>query len=133
MSTNIERVQGIYAAYGRGDMPALLAAVDDDVSWGIESVAAGEVAPFGVVRGKAGVARFFAAWAESADFASFDPHDYLAVGDHVFNHLSYEIVVKATGKRSRNFSLQHWTFRNGLLIRWRGYEDTAATRDAFRR
>lgn len=29
--------------------------------------------------------------------------------------------------------MQHWTFRNGKIVRWRGSEDTAATRDAFRR
>jgi ketosteroid isomerase-like protein len=133
MSKNIEIVQQIYGAYGRGDMKFILDQMDDDVSWGIESVASGEVAPFGVGRGKTAVARFFAAWGECAEFHSFNPHDYIAAGDHVFNHLQYDITVKATGKPAKNFSLQHWTFKNGKLIRWRGYEDTAATREAFGR
>jgi hypothetical protein len=29
--------------------------------------------------------------------------------------------------------LQHWTFKNGKVVRWRGYEDTAVVRDAIRR
>jgi len=32
----------------------------------------------------------------------------------------------------KQLSMQHWTFRDGRLLRWRGYEDTALTRDAFR-
>lgn len=133
MSKNIETVQQIYAAYGRGDMKFIVEQLDDDVSWGIESVAAGEVPPFGILRGKENVPKFFAAWAETADFHSFNPHDFIGAGDHVFNHLQYDLTVKATGKRVRNFSLQHWTFKSGKLIRWRGYEDTATTRDAYRK
>ncbi len=133
MSSNIETVQGIYAAYGRGDMQFILDHVDDDVSWGIESVAANEVAPHGVRQGKAGVPAFFAAWAETADFKTFNPHDFVAAGDHVFNHLQYDVTVKATGKSVKNLAMQHWTFKDGKIVRWRGYEDTAATRDAYRK
>lgn len=31
--TPIERVQQIHAAFGRGDIPAILAALADDVEW----------------------------------------------------------------------------------------------------
>src|SRR5262245_48634833 len=87
---NLEIAQGIYAAYGRGDMQFILDHVDDDVSWGIESAAAGEVAPHGVRRGKPGVVAFFEAWAATATFHTFAPRDFVAVGDHVFNQLDYE-------------------------------------------
>jgi hypothetical protein len=132
-NANLETVQAVYGSYGRGDMAGLLALLDDDVTWGIESVAAGEVAPYGIRRGKAGVEQFFAAWAASADFKVFNPHDFVAIGDDVFNTLSYELTVKATGKAVSNVSPQRWTLRNGKVVSWRGYEDTAATRDAFRR
>ncbi len=133
MSTNIETVQQLYAAYGRGDMKSVLDLIDDEVNWGIESVADAEVPPYGIRQGKAGVAKFFAAWAETATFHMFDPHDFIAAGDHVFNHLQYHLTVKATGKAVKNFSIQHWTFRNGKIVRWRGYEDTVATREGFRK
>lgn len=132
-ANHVETVQRIYAAIGRGDVQGVLAELDDDVSWGIESVAAGEVPAHGVLHGKANVPKFFAAWAETVDFNVFEAGDFIAAGDHVVNRLSYEATVKATGKRVLNPSCQqHWTFRNGKVIRWRGYEDTAATRDAFR-
>lgn len=130
---NIAAVQGIYAAYGRRDMAFILDQLDDAVSWGIDSIAAGEVAPYGIQQGKAGVTRFFAAWAETADFHTFEPSDFVAVGEQVFNTLTYDVTVKATGKRVKNASPQQWTFSRGKLVRWRGYEDTAATRDAFRK
>jgi ketosteroid isomerase-like protein len=133
-SKNIETVQQIYAAVGRGDLKFILDQLDDEVTWGIESVAAGEVPAHGVLRGKQNVPKFFAAWADTGTFATFDADDFVAAGDHVFNHLHYDFTVKATGKSVKNrFCMQHWTFRNGKIVRWRGYEDTAATRDAYRK
>jgi ketosteroid isomerase-like protein len=132
MTKNIESVQQIYEAVGRGDVKFILEQLDDDATWGIESVAT-DVPAYGILRGKATIPRFFAAWVETGDFRTFNPHDFIAAGDHVFNHLQYEFMVKATGKLVKNFSMQHWTFKNGKVIRWRGYEDTAATRDAYRR
>jgi ketosteroid isomerase-like protein len=130
---NIEVVQGVYGAFPRGDMQAILDAVDADVTWGIESVATGDVKPYGIRRGKDGVASFFADWGTTADFHTFEATDFVAAGDHVFCYLRYEITVKKTGKRvSCGGSVQHWTLKNGKIVRWRGFEDTAATRDAFR-
>ena len=130
---NIETVKQLYAAGGRGDMQAVMALLDDDVTWGIESVAAGEVPAYGILHGKESVPRFFAAWFETVDFHVFEPDEFVAAGDHVFNRLKYEATVKATGARFTNHHCpQHWTFKNGKIIRWRGYEDTAATRDAYR-
>jgi hypothetical protein len=130
---HVETVKSIYAAFGRGDVGAILDLCSDDVTWGIDSVAAGDVPPYGIFRGKQGVAKFFAAWAETADFHVFEPSSFAPVGDHVFNTLTYQVAVKATGKRVDNTSAQHWAFSNGKLVLWRGYEDTAKTRDAFRR
>jgi steroid delta-isomerase-like uncharacterized protein len=132
--SNIETVQQIYAAVPKGDVQFILDQLADDVTWGIESVAAGEVPAHGILRGKANVPKFFAAWAETGEFTTFNPHDFIAAGDHVFNTLHYEFRVNATGKTVKNHAcMQHWTFKDGKLARWRGHEDTAATRDAYRR
>jgi ketosteroid isomerase-like protein len=129
---NVEAVRAIYAAFPRGDVPFILDQLDDDVSWGIDSVVT-EVPAYGVRRGRADVARFFAAWGETADFHTFEAGNFVAAGDHVFNTLSYELTVKATGKRVKcSGSAQQWTLKNGKVIRWRGWEDTAATRDGYR-
>jgi ketosteroid isomerase-like protein len=129
----ISKVQNMYASFGRGDLQAILDGLADDVSWGVDSVATADVPWYGVLNGKDNTKRFFAALAEEADFKAFTPKDFVAVGDHVFNHLQYEAVIKKTGKKVALTSLQHWTFKNGKVVRWRGYEDTATLRDAVRR
>src|SRR5689334_23288900 len=108
MNKNVETVQLIYAAVGRGDLDFILGQIDEDATWAIESVAEGEVPAYGLLRGKANIPKFFAGWAESGEFKSFEPHDFVAAGDHVFCHLRYEFAVKATGKVIKNFSLNHW-------------------------
>jgi ketosteroid isomerase-like protein len=128
--SNTEIVQSIYAAFGRQDLPRILSTLDEDVSWGIDSIAS-DVPPYGIRRGKDGVASFFADWGRTADFLAFEAKDFVATGDHVFCDLHYTVRVKSTNKTSHMVSAQHWTFRNGKLIRWRGYEDTVATRAAF--
>jgi steroid delta-isomerase-like uncharacterized protein len=128
---NLEIARGIYDAFNRRDLQYILDHLDDNVSWGIESVAH-EVPPYGILTGKQNVPRFFAAWGEHCDYRSFAASDFVAAGEHVFNTLSYDLTVKATGKRLVNSGCsQHWTFKNGKIVRWRGWEDTAATRDAF--
>jgi hypothetical protein len=60
--TPLETVQGIYQAFGRGDIPSILATVADDVAW--EAWADNSAQKAGVRwmtprRGKAGVLEFF--------------------------------------------------------------------------
>jgi ketosteroid isomerase-like protein len=131
MSKNIETVQQIYAAVGRGDLPFILTQLAEEATWGIESVA-GEVPAYGILQGKGNVPRFFSGWAQSGTFLRFEASDFIAAGDHVFNHLRYEFAVTATGKVVKNFSMQHWTLQDGKVVRWRGYEDTAATSAGYR-
>ena len=133
-AANIATVQAVYAAVGRGDLPFILDRLADDATWGIESEAGSEVPAHGVLHGKANVPRFFAAWGETGDFVRFAPRDFVAAGDHVFNYLDYEFAVRATGKTVKNPGcMQHWTLKEGKIVRWRGAEDTAATRAAYRR
>lgn len=128
---NINVVRGVYDAFGRQDMQHIVDALADDVSWGIDSKA--EVPAYGILHGKQNVPKFFAAWGTTADFTKFEASNFIAAGDHVFCTLNYELVVKATGKRVVNSGcMQHWTLKDGKIVRWRGWEDTAATRDAYR-
>ena len=133
MSGNIERVERIYAAFGRGDVQFILDQIGDDASWGIDSVAAAEVPFYGIVRGKAAIAKFFGAIAESTRITTFEPHDFVAGGEHVFAYVRVQGTVTSTGKQVTTLDLHHWKFADGKVARWRGYEDTAATRDGHRK
>jgi hypothetical protein len=74
-------VQSLYAAFGRGDLPALLDLLTDDVQWRfVADRASGYTA---AVRGKDGVAQWLAAVAAADDIQAFEPRRMLAGDRHV--------------------------------------------------
>src|SRR3972149_5113264 len=56
--SNVDTVKEIYAAFGRGDVPAILDKLDDNVEWETETSAQG-VPWLEPRRGKANIAGFF--------------------------------------------------------------------------
>ena len=67
--TNVEVVQETYEAVGRGDIPALLDLLTDDVEWTFQGPSS---IPFaGTRRGREGVAEFFSLVGENLEFQEF--------------------------------------------------------------
>jgi len=126
---NIRTVQEIYAAFGRGDIPALLGAVADDVEWSIAGPP--EVPHAGKRRGREEVARFFPVLAETEEFLQFEPREYIAQGDQVVVLGFLRSRVRATGRTYDNEWAMVWTVKDGKVTRFRTYEDTAAERAAY--
>jgi uncharacterized protein len=125
--TPVETVQQIYQAFGRGDIPAILATLAEDVAW--ESWADNSAQKAGVPwlaprTGKAGALAFF----ELA--AKFQVHD-LQLLSIMGNdrQVAAEFVFEATppgGYRYRDEELHLWTFNaDGKVGRFRHYVDTA--------
>jgi ketosteroid isomerase-like protein len=56
--TNLELVRSLYAAFGRGDIPAIIAALAGHATWTVHGPA-NLVPTFGTFHGPAGVTRFF--------------------------------------------------------------------------
>ena len=95
--SNIQTVQSIYEAFGRGDIPAILGHLADDVAWEYDKEAAG--VPWLVPRrGRAEVPKFFEALG-ALDFQQFLPKTQLASGNIVVSLNDVAFTVKATGKR----------------------------------
>jgi uncharacterized protein len=124
---NLAAVQGIYEAFGKGDVPALLGALADDVAWeqwGDNHAQAAGVPWLEERRGRDGAAEFFGL------VAGWEIHDFqvlsmMAGGDQV----AAEIVMDATtadGAHFRDEELQLWSFDgDGKVKRLRHYSDTA--------
>jgi uncharacterized protein len=94
--TSIERVQQMYGAFGRGEIPAILAALADDVEW--EYNAFPNPVPWLQPRkGRAEVAKFFEALA-AVQFTQFEPKHFFAAGNMVVSVIDETFTVKATGK-----------------------------------
>jgi ketosteroid isomerase-like protein len=126
---NVDVVQQAYAAFGRGDIPALLSLLTDDVEW---SLYGPSVIPWaGTRHGHEGVAEFFSLIGETLEFEQFEPREFVAQGDTVVV-LGYErSLVKPTGHTFEQEWAHVYTLRNGKIAKGRFIEDTAAQVVAF--
>jgi ketosteroid isomerase-like protein len=124
-------VQKLYAAFQRGDLPTLLEHMTDDIEWGIEVLAPTGVPWHGVGTGKPFAAAFFQALAKESDFTRFEPSDFLEGETSVSCLVAYEATMKRNGRKLLQHVIHHFTFRGDRVARWRGWEDTAATKAAW--
>ena len=124
MATATSVAQDLYAAFGRGDVPAILNMLADDVDW--EFVGPSGLGYAGRRRSPAEVAAFFAAIPRADDIHAFEPREFLDAGEHV-TVLGWESTTAIeTGKRFETEWVHVITVRNGRITRWRGFYNTAA-------
>lgn len=121
---NVKQIQEIYAAFGRGDVPAILAALADDVEWeyGVNST---EVPWLQPRRGRAEVKTFFEALA-AVEISKFQPRTFLETENTVVTLVDVEMIVKASGRKVIEEDEVHiWRFDGqGRIIRFRHRVDT---------
>lgn len=128
-TTNKQTVQAIFAAFGSGDMPGLLAHIASDVEWALPGPAS---VPFtGAFQGHEGVTNFFVALGSSVEFTKFEVKSFVAENDDVVVLGYEEATVKASGKSYANPWAMVFSFADGKVVRWQSYEDTAALAAAF--
>ncbi|HEV3199516.1 MAG TPA: nuclear transport factor 2 family protein [Bryobacteraceae bacterium] len=125
---NIQIAQKAYADFGRGDIPALLAAVDENVEWVTPDIG---MAPGGTYRGKAGVAQFFQQVGETWEFQAFEPKEYIASGDRLVVLGSYAFTSRSTGRSGSCDWAMVWKLRDGKVVHFQEYSDTAVLRGAL--
>jgi ketosteroid isomerase-like protein len=122
--SNVETVQQIYEAFGRGDVPAIIDKLDSDVEWDTEVETPG-VPWLQPRRGAANVAGFFEALAP-LNITRFDPHTFFAEGDKVFAL----IAVEGTNASGKPFNIPYeghlWVFNSaGKVTKFQHVADTA--------
>jgi ketosteroid isomerase-like protein len=129
MADLTQTVKDLYAAFGRGDIAAILAMLADDVVWELEGPA---ILPFaGIRRGKTEAASFFEGLAAGQSGQKLTITDYVASGDTVMTLGRYSAKVDATGKTYDSPVAHYWKFRDGKVIRQVGLANTAAAAEAF--
>lgn len=128
-------VLDMYAAFGRGDMDALLAGIADEVDWGLdpESPIVASVPWLARVTTKAAVASgYFAGVARDLEWHAFEPLAVAQDGDQVVSALRVHFTVRATGRTVDVVEAHHFTFGDdGRIVRYRLITDTAAFIAAF--
>ncbi len=127
--TNVDVVQETYEAVGRGDIPALLDHLTDDVDWALQGPS---VIPFaGTRREREGVAAFFSLVGKNLEFQQFEPREFVVQGDTVVV-VGYErSLIKPTGRTLEQEWAHVYTLRDGKIAKFRAFEDTAALVVAF--
>lgn len=123
---NIDTVQSIYAAFGRGDIPAIIEALhpDAELEYGSDR---GDIVPWltpGV--GRDHFARFFRVVADNLEFTRFQPLAVTAQGPWVLALISLEARVKKTGRTLTEVGEVHvWHFdAQGRVDKMRHAADT---------
>lgn len=125
MANPLALVQDAYAAFGRGDVPALLNLLTPDVRW---EFAGDRKAPYtGRVQGRAQVGEWFLAVAQADGIQAFEPRQFLVGPDHV-TVLGWERSQALPGGRVFEAEWVHvWQVRDGHLARFWGMLDTEAS------
>ena len=127
---NTQTAMDGYAAFGRGDIPAILELLTDDVEWVLPGPP--EILPgVGTHRGKPAVGAWFGTLAENADFQVFEPREFIAQGDKVVVVIYSESTARPTGRKIVDHATHVWTFRDGKVAQFQVYQDTAALVAAF--
>ena len=121
---HIETVRRIYEEFGRGDVPAILARLAEDVDWEYGGGST-DVPWLQPRRGRANVMGFFQSL-QAIEFTRFSPTRLLGEDDVVLALIDLEAVVKATGKRVVEEDEVHvWRFNPaGEVARFRHRADT---------
>jgi ketosteroid isomerase-like protein len=111
--SNLDTVNGIYAAFGQGDVPSILDQLADDVRW--EDGAPDHGVPW--LRpgtGKAHVQAFFECAGQSLDFTAFEVERVLDGGDMVVAVLHVAAVGRddrqGSGHGFDNLEVHVWRF-----------------------
>ena len=132
MLTNVEKVQSIYAAFGRGDVPTILGHLAEDVDW--EQGADGHGVPWlAPGRGAAHAARFFQTVGEELEIRAFAVKALAEAPGCVIALVDIEAGVRRSGRSFRETDEVHlWRFdAAGRVVAFRHRVDTAQQVEAW--
>jgi ketosteroid isomerase-like protein len=120
-----QAIQTIYAAFGRGDIPAILAHIDEQVIW--EYGTSGADVPWLVARqGHAGVTKFFEVLGAEIQIRQFELKAVLGNASSAVALIDAQLHVVRTGKTIHELDEAHiWHFgEHGRVVRFRHAVDT---------
>jgi len=127
---NVLLVRSAYRATAQGDTRVLMNLLAADVVWNLPEM---QGVPFaGEWHGREGIAKFFAAVAQSQEVLDFQPEQFIAQGGTVVVLGHFAMQVKATGRISRSQWAHIWVIDSEQVSMFREYVDTAAVIAAHR-
>ena len=128
---NIRLAQQAYASFQSGDIQSLIGLMSEEIKWELPEIEGVSFA--GKRSGRDQVAEFFSSLADQQDVLEFSPTDFIAQGDKVAVQGSYRWRVKATGREYGGDWVHVFTVRDGRIVRFQEYMDTAAAANAYQK
>jgi ketosteroid isomerase-like protein len=126
---NVEQIERIFEAFGRGDIPYIIDHLTEDVRWvsRLEPV----VPWAGDYSGKANVPRFFEALGGSAEVTAHPVNQLVAQGDTVVATGEVSFRARDTGKSSSSRWVYIWKLRDDQVSSYEQFNDPGLA-EAFR-
>ncbi len=126
MATNKEIVEGAYASFAQGDVPAALATMADDIQWNEAEgfpLAGTYVGPQAVLEG------VFMRLGEVGDDFAVVPEQIIADGDTVVALGNYTWKHKTSGEPAEVKMVHVWTMDGGKAVAFQQHVDTLRVRE----
>ena len=122
--SNLEKLQELYGAFGRGEIEAVLAALSPDVEW-VEGDIDG--LPYrGTNRGPDAVGQnVFAQIPATYDSFELAPQEWVDGGDTIV--MLGRVTVRLDGREASQSLAHVWKFQDGKITRFESFQDTLAT------
>jgi len=124
--SNADVIRGVYAAFQKGDIPAVLGAMAPDIVWNeAENFPYADKNPY--IGPDAILAGVFARLGGEWDGFSVKEEELIDAGDTIVTLGRYGGAPKATGNKINAQFAHIWKFKNGKIVRFQQYTDTLQT------
>jgi ketosteroid isomerase-like protein len=128
---NVTAMKGLYEAFGRGEVPVVLGAMDEQIEWHeAEGNPWGTGAPF--VGPQEVLEKVLARIGQEYERFRVEPHRFIGDGDTVVMEGRYKADRhQATGKPLDAEVVHIWDLRDGRIVRFHQYTDTRQMADVL--
>lgn len=128
---NKQVVQRAYDNFKSGDIESLVGLMSDNIEWQLPAV---ENIPFtGKRNGRESISQFFASVAENQEALEFEPKEFIEQGDRVIALGHYRWRIASTGRQYDSDFVHIFTVRDGQIVSFTEYFDTAAATVAYQK
>ncbi|MFN0213226.1 MAG: nuclear transport factor 2 family protein [Saprospiraceae bacterium] len=131
MSNNLSTIEQMFACFAQGDMPGILAKLDENVSF-FNGANPGIVPFAGQYNGKNGAMQYFMALGSNVQTTHIQPSNFREEGNKVIHEVQQDGIVNATGKPFTSKMVFNWEFNDaGLATSWKATGDFSSLEAAF--
>lgn len=121
--SNADLVRELYAAFGRGDVPGLLAMLDEGIEWHTPP----NLPHGGDFHGREAVGSFFLGIGEHWESLDVDLDALVASGDRVVALVGARGRLSESGEEAAYSAAHAWTIADGMPVRFDEYVNAPIT------